>query len=54
MKNFNPPRKEVGMRKRHCWKCGKEGNFAGQVCEGCFDRMEEEQQLKMENGAEEF
>ncbi len=22
-----------------CWKCGKKGNFAGQVCNECFKKM---------------
>ena len=24
-----------------CWVCGKEGDFAGQVCDKCFRKMEE-------------
>lgn len=24
-----------------CWKCGKKGDFAGQVCAKCFQEMEE-------------
>ena len=25
-----------------CWKCGKKGEFAGQVCDECFREMDEQ------------
>lgn len=33
-----------------CWKCGKKGDFSGQVCDKCFDKMEEEYMRSIEEG----
>lgn len=32
-----------------CWKCGKKGNFAGQVCDECFNKMERDYELEQED-----
>ena len=36
-----------------CWKCGKKGDFAGQVCDECFGEMEREYELEQEEEWEE-
>lgn len=30
-----------------CWECGKVGDFAGQVCDKCFNKMEEDLEARM-------
>ena len=42
------------MKILRCWKCGREGNFSGQVCDECFDKMQERHQAIMEEYGEEF
>ena len=36
-----------------CWNCGKEGDFAGQVCDECFNTMERDYELEQEDEREE-
>lgn len=31
----------------NCYKCGKKGSFAGQVCDRCFDKMERDYENEM-------
>ena len=30
-----------------CWVCGKGGDFAGQVCDSCFKKMEEQHDAEL-------
>ena len=30
-----------------CYKCGKQGDFAGQLCDKCFDKAEQQYENEM-------
>jgi len=31
-----------------CWNCGKKGDFAGQLCDECFKKMERNYEIEQE------
>lgn len=31
-----------------CWKCGKKGEFSGQLCDECFNEMERNYEMEQE------
>jgi len=31
-----------------CWNCGKKGDFAGQLCDECFNKMERDYEMEQE------
>jgi len=35
--------------KKSCWKCGKKGDFSGQMCDECFGQAERDYELENED-----
>ena len=35
-------------RMMNCWNCSKKGNFAGQLCDECFKKMERDYETEQE------